>query len=179
MGQRGRAGSLFSRALFWIALDLADGFFDRRRHLPVHLFRLFALDKQRRPATPTEELIQFLVLRAGGGRGGGGVGLLILKPLRCKIGRTAPSVIGLRNLLDCQAVAKGPVSASPSPTMQATMSPGLSNAAPNAWLSEYPSSPPSWMDPGVVGATWLEMPPGKENCLKSRFIPASSWLMSG
>src|SRR3984885_5716707 len=65
MGQRGRAGSLFSRALFWIALDLADGFFDRRRHLPVHLFRLFALDKQRRPATPTEELIQFLVLDAG------------------------------------------------------------------------------------------------------------------
>ena len=41
--------------------------------------------------------------------------------------------------MDCQAVAKGPVSASPSPIIQATMSPGLSNAAPKAWLSEYPS----------------------------------------
>src|ERR1700722_19035758 len=52
--------------------------------------------------------------------------------------QNAPSVIGSRNLLDCHAVAKGPVSASPSPTM----SPGLSNAAPKAWLSKYPSSPP-------------------------------------
>src|SRR5208337_4971347 len=93
-------------------------------------------------------------------------------PLRCRIGRTAPSVIGSRNLLDCQAVANGPVSASPSPTMQATMSPGLSNAAPKAWLSDYPSSPPPWMEPGVDGATWLEMPPGKENCLNSGFVLA-------
>ena len=28
----------------------------------------------------------------------------------------APSCLGLRNLLECQAVAEGPVSASPSPT---------------------------------------------------------------
>jgi hypothetical protein len=56
--------------------------------------------------------------------------------------------------------------------MQATMRSGLSKAAPKAWLSEYPSSPPSWIDPGVVGATWLEIPPGKENCVKSRFRPA-------
>ena len=52
------------------------------------------------------------------------------------IGSTAPSVIGSRNLFDCQAVASGPVSASPSPTTQATMRSGLSSAAPNAWLSE-------------------------------------------
>jgi len=36
----------------------------------------------------------------------------------------------LRNLFECQDVAIGPVSASPSPTTQATMSPGLSKAAP-------------------------------------------------
>ena len=81
--------------------------------------------------------------------------------------------------MDCQEVASGPVSASPSPMTQATIRPGLSNAAPNAWLSEYPSSPPSWIDPGVVGATWLEIPPGKENCVNSFFSPASSWLTSG
>ena len=61
---RPRGIFVFSRPLL-DRMDLADGFFDRRRHLPVHLFRLFALDKQRRPATPTEELIQFLVLDAG------------------------------------------------------------------------------------------------------------------
>src|ERR1700691_1908816 len=49
---------VFSRPLL-DRMDLADGFFDRRRHLPVHLFLLFALDKQRRPATPTEKLIKF------------------------------------------------------------------------------------------------------------------------
>ena len=35
------------------------------------------------------------------------------------MGRTAPSVMGLRNLLECQDAAAEPVSASPSPTMQA------------------------------------------------------------
>jgi hypothetical protein len=76
-------------------------------------------------------------------------------------------------------VAKGPVSASPSPTTQAAIRPGLSNTAPNAWLSEYPSSPPSWIDPGVSGATWLGIPPGKENCLNNFFMPASSCVMLG
>jgi hypothetical protein len=42
----------------------------------------------------------------------------------------------LRNLLECQLVASGPVSASPSPTMQATIRSGLSNAAPQACVSE-------------------------------------------
>ena len=45
-------------------MDLADGVFDRRRHQTVHLFRLFALDEERRPAAPLEELLQFLVLDA-------------------------------------------------------------------------------------------------------------------
>ena len=29
---------------------------------------------------------------------------------------------------------------------------GLSSTAPKAWDKEYPSSPPSWMEPGVSGA---------------------------
>lgn len=60
------------------------------------------------------------------------VGEEILKPLRCRIGSTAPDVAGSRNLVLCQAAAVGPVSASPSPTMQATIRSGLSRAAPNA-----------------------------------------------
>ncbi len=64
------------------------------------------------------------------------VGLLILKPFRCRIGSTTPSVTGFSILVDCQAVASGPVSASPSPTTQATIRSGLSKAAPKAWLSE-------------------------------------------
>ena len=60
------------------------------------------------------------------------VGLEILYPFRCRMGSTAPSRTGLRNLFECHDVASGPVSASPSPTTQATRRSGLSNAAPNA-----------------------------------------------
>ena len=52
------------------------------------------------------------------------------------MGSTAPSVTGLRNLLECQAVASGPVSASPSPTTQAAIRVGLSITAPKAWARE-------------------------------------------
>ena len=57
------------------------------------------------------------------------VGLLILYPLRWRIGRTTPSLAGSRNLFPCQEVARGPVSASPSPTTQATIKLGLSGLA--------------------------------------------------
>ena len=60
---RPRGVFVLSRALL-DCVDLADGFFDRRRHQPVHLFRLVALDEQRRPAAAAEELLQFLVLDA-------------------------------------------------------------------------------------------------------------------
>src|SRR6266545_2916815 len=58
------------------------------------------------------------------------VGLLILYPLRCNTGSTAPSVIGLRNLLLCQLVARGPVSDSPSPTMTSVIKSGWSYTVP-------------------------------------------------
>src|SRR5262249_36760270 len=106
------------------------------------------------------------------------VGLLILYPFRWRIGRTAPSRIGLRNLLRCQEVARGPVSDSPSPTTAATIRSGLSNAAPHACESTYPSSPPSWIEPGVRGGQWLPIPPGNENCLKNSCRPAASSLLS-
>ena len=64
------------------------------------------------------------------------VGFEILYPFRCRIGSTAPSPLGFRNLLDCQLVARGPVSASPSPTVTAAIRSGLSNTAPKAWAME-------------------------------------------
>ena len=73
--------------------------------------------------------------------------------------------------MDCQEVASGPVSASPSPMTQATIRPGLSNAAPNAWLSEYPSSPPSWIDPGVVGRDVAGDPAGERELLEQLLQP--------
>lgn len=60
------------------------------------------------------------------------VGFEILNPLICKIGKTAPSLIGLINLLLNQLAASGPVSASPSPISTAAMTAGLSKIAPVA-----------------------------------------------
>ena len=60
------------------------------------------------------------------------VGLAILYPFRCKIGKIAPSCFGFINLLSCQEVAKGPVSASPSPMTHAAIKVGLSKIAPKA-----------------------------------------------
>jgi len=47
-----------------------------------------------------------------------------------RVGSTIPSVRGFTSLLDCQPVASGPVSASPSPTMAGTNRLGLSMMAP-------------------------------------------------
>ena len=59
------------------------------------------------------------------------VGLDILNPFKCNIGNTTPSVTGLINLFICHPVDNGPVSASPSPTIQVHIKSGLSNTAPN------------------------------------------------
>ena len=58
------------------------------------------------------------------------VGFAILYPFKCNIGKTIPSVLGLIILFKCQEAAKGPVSASPSPTTHATIKSLLSNTAP-------------------------------------------------
>ena len=65
MGQRGRAGSLLSLALFLNCVDLFDGCFDGLRHQAMHHLRIVALDEQRIPAATAKELLQFLMLDAG------------------------------------------------------------------------------------------------------------------
>jgi hypothetical protein len=76
---------------------------------------------------------------------------------RSSAGSAAPRrhARGFTNLLPCQPVASAPVSASPSPTMHATIRSGLSKARRTRGRASSPSSPPSWIEPGVSGATWL------------------------
>ena len=169
MGQRGRAGPCCP----WRSFESSGSF----RWLsstvsairPMHHLRIVALDEQRIPAATAKELLQFLMLDAGEDRR---VADLEAVEVQDRQNRSVRDRI--EEFVGLPGGRQGARLASPSPTMQATINPGLSNAAPKAWLSEYPSSPPSWMEPGVVGATSLEMPPGKENCLNSLFIPASS-----
>ena len=64
------------------------------------------------------------------------VGLDILYPFKCSIGKTIPSFLGFMILFKCQLVASGPVSASPSPTIHDTIRSGLSKTAPKECTSE-------------------------------------------
>ena len=115
--------------------------------------------------------------RSSAGMRASSVGFAILYWFRWRIGSTAPSRAGFRNRGACQLVASAPVSASPSPTTQRATSSGSSSTAPHAWRSEYPSSPPSWNEPGVSGAQWLGTPPGNENCRKKAVNPWTSRSM--
>ena len=131
MGQRGRLASPVSRAVFWMLLispmaqSRAAAIFwcISRGSLPS--------TKQGSQPQPMKKLLTSSWLMREKM-----VGFAILKPLRCRMGSTAPSVTGLMNLLPCQEVASGPVSASPSPTTQAAMRSGLSATAPKAWARE-------------------------------------------
>ena len=84
---------------------------------------------------------------------------------------------GLRNLLPCQPVASGPVSASPSPTTQATIRVRVVEGGTVGMATRHsPTHRLRECEPGVSGATWLGMPPGNENCvnssLQARFVLA-------
>ena len=72
-------------------------------------------------AHAVEELVELFVGDAGQD---GRVGDLVAVEVQDRLA-SIPSVRGLMSLLDCQPVASGPVSASPSPTMAGTNRLGL------------------------------------------------------
>ena len=138
IGQRGRDESfVFSRAHL-DGVDLADGLLDRRRHPPVHIFRLFAFDEEGRPAAAAEELFQFLVLNAGENCRIADLEAVQVQDRQNRAVRDRiEQFVGLPG--SRQGARFGLAIANDAGHDQ----PGLSNAAPKAWLSEYPSSPPS------------------------------------
>ena len=106
-------------------LDLVNDAVQRSGHQLMHLFRLIALYEIRSVAVAAEEVIQLFVTDPGQHAG---IGDLVTVEVKDR--QHAPSVAGFKNLFECQLVAIGPVSASPSPTTQATIRFGLSYAAP-------------------------------------------------
>ena len=75
--------------------------------------------------------------------------------------------------------AVGPVSHSPSPTTTGTINSGLSMTAPNATARAYPSSPPSWMEPGTSAFICEGNPLGVENPAIRLSRPALSIVYRG
>ena len=168
-GITGLAGMLLD------GLDTLDDLVHGLSHQPVHGHGVVALHEIGFPAAAMEKVRDFFPGHARKGCGGD-----LPRPLRCRMGRAAPSVAGLRTCLHCQEVASGPVSASPVANSDRRDQLGIVEYSAERH-GEYrkPSSPPSLIEPGVSGAQWLGTPPGKENCLNSFCMPASSWEILG
>jgi len=71
------------------------------------------------------------------------------------------------NLLDCHAVARGPVSAFTIADDAGDDQSGLSNTAPKAWLSGIPQLTTFVNRPRRSGRNMAGNPAGNENCLNS------------
>ena len=91
---------------------------------------------------------------------------------------TQPSRAGLRNLLPCQPVARAglrlAIADDAGDDQVRVVERGPVGVAQG--VAEFSALVDA---AGSLRATWLGMPPGKLNCLNSRFIPSASWLMFG
>ena len=119
-------------------LDIFDGLVDGGGHELMHRLRLIAFHEVRRPAAAAEELVQFVVLDAGQH---GWIADLVAVQVQDRQNRSVGD--GVEKLIRLPRGGEGSGFRLPSPMTQATIRPGLSKAAPKAWLSEYPNSPPS------------------------------------
>lgn len=142
-----------------------DAFLQGSCHGLVHRFGVVSLDKVRSPAVANEERFELSV--ADSRKNCGIVDLVTIEMENREHSAISDGIEEPENSLEklqwaayeyrrthlllCQLVAKGPVSASPSPTMVKAIRFGWSKTAPKACEMEYPSSPPSWMEPGVSG----------------------------
>ena len=88
------------------------------------------------------------------------------------MGSTAPSVMGLKNLLECQAAARGAGLRLAVAHHAGGDEVGVVHDRPEGVGQGVAQLAPSLMEPGVLGGRWLGMPPGKENCRNSRFMPS-------
>ena len=128
---------VFSRALL-NRMDLFDGCFDGLRHLPVHHFRLVALDEQRIPSATAKELLQFLVLDA---REDCRVADLEAIQVQDRKNRSVRDRI--EEFVGLPGGRQGTRFGFTIPDDAGDDEPRIVECGAEAWLSEYPSSPPS------------------------------------
>ena len=110
-GQRGRSPAPCSRASTLEPPDLGVGLVQRGGERLMHERRA----RRRRRRSDGGRSPRRRSLSSSSPMRASTVGFAIFQPLRCRIGSTAPSLAGSRNLFACQLAASGPVSASPSP----------------------------------------------------------------
>ena len=162
------------RALLLDLPDVLDGLVQRGGHELMHFFRLVAFHKVGRPAAAAQKLLQLLMLDAGqDGRVADLVAVEMQDRQHGAIGDRIEKLVGLPG--GRQRTRFRFAVADDAGDDQI----GIVERGPEG-MAERISQLAAFVNrPGVVGATWLEIPPGNENCLNSFFSPASSWVTFG
>ena len=143
-------------------------------HELMHLFRVVAFDKVGRPAAASQKLLQFLMLDAGEhGRVADLVAVEVQDRQHGSVGDGVEKLVGL----PCgRQGARFRFAVADHAGDDQT---GIVEHGSEGMAERVPQLATFVNRPGVVGATWLEIPPGNENCLNSFFSPASSWVTFG
>ncbi len=163
-----------ARASCWIFLIWAIASVERGGHVLVHGGGVVAFDEIRSPAVADHEAFEFF---AGDAGEDGGVGDLVAVEMEDgedgAIGDGVEEFVGV----PCGGERAGlgfAIADDAGDDEVGIVESGTEGVAEG--VSEFAA----FVDgAGGFGATWLGIPPGKENCLKSFLRPASSWVMLG
>jgi hypothetical protein len=139
--------------------DVLDGLLQRGGHQLMHLFRLVAFDEIGRPAAAAQELLQFLVLDAGeDGRVADLVAVEVQDRQHGAVGDRVEQLVGLPRGRQRPGFRFAVADDAGDDQI------GVVERRPEG-VAERIAQLAAFVDrPGVVGATWLEIPPGNENC---------------
>ena len=150
--------------------DLVEHLVERRRHQLVHLGGIGPLDEPRGVAVALEQAAQLVLGYPGEHRR---VGDLVAVQMQDREDRAV--LYRVEELVRVPARCERPgLGLAVSDDAHGDAGPGCRTPRRTRATSEYPSSPPSLIDPGVSGATWLGIPPGNENWRNSRRMPSAS-----
>ena len=175
IGQRGRSAIAVRRARVVLnRADLVDHRVERRRHQLVHRLGLVALDEVRLVAVADEQALELVVRDA---REDGRVGDLVAVEVQDRQHRAVARRI--EELVRVPAVGEraglGLAVADHAGDDQVGIVEGRA-----VGVRQRVAELAAFVDrAGRLGAAWLGMPPGNENCLNSRCMPSASCETSG
>jgi hypothetical protein len=144
------------------------------RHQLMHFFRVSAFDNVGLVPVANEQAFQFLMADAGQH---GRIGNFV--PVEVQNGKHGTIGDRVKKLVRVPGCGQGTGFGLTVPHHVGDDEVRVVEGRPICVRDGVAKLPPSWIDPGVSGAAWLGMPPGKENCLKSLCIPSASWEILG
>ena len=155
IGHSGRFATAVALRVGFDALQIEDDAIERGRHELVHRVRIAAFDEVRLVAVATEQMIELFVADA---REHAGVRDLVAIQMQDRqhhaIGQRIQELVGM------PARGKRPGFRFAIADDAGDDQVRIVESCTERVRQRITSSPPSWIEPGVSGATWLGIPPG-------------------